>query len=54
MSDPVRQEVVIQAHTVVIKVGTNVLADSTGSLDRHRIQLLADQPGRWPLPKVRA
>ncbi|HEV3384581.1 MAG TPA: glutamate 5-kinase [Gemmata sp.] len=43
MPDPVRQEVVVQAHTVVIKVGTNVLADSTGSLDRHRIQSLADQ-----------
>ena len=49
MSDPVRQEVVIQAHTVVIKVGSNVLADSTGSLDRHRIQSLADQ-----LQRVRA
>jgi glutamate 5-kinase len=38
-----RQEIVAQAHTVVIKVGTNVLADATGSLDRHRIQSLADQ-----------
>jgi glutamate 5-kinase len=27
----------------VIKVGTNVLADHTGQLDRHRIQSLADQ-----------
>jgi glutamate 5-kinase len=43
MSDPMRQEIVAQAHTVVIKVGTNVLADATGSLDRHRIQSLADQ-----------
>lgn len=43
MVDPVRQEVVSGAHTVVIKVGTNVLADPTGRLDRHRIQSLADQ-----------
>ncbi len=43
MFDPVRRDVVSQAHTVVIKVGTNVLADPTGHLDRHRIQSLADQ-----------
>jgi glutamate 5-kinase len=43
MCDPVRQEVVERADTVVIKVGTNVLADATGRLDRHRIQSLADQ-----------
>lgn len=43
MVDPVRQEVVAGATTVVIKVGTNVLADPTGHLDRHRIQSLADQ-----------
>jgi len=29
--------------TVVVKVGTNVLADATGHLDRERIQSLADQ-----------
>ncbi|MDW8196541.1 MAG: glutamate 5-kinase [Gemmataceae bacterium] len=43
MVDPLRYEVVNQAHTVVVKVGTNVLADSRGQLDRRRIQLLADQ-----------
>lgn len=43
MVDPVRQEVVSAADTVVIKVGTNVLADPTGHLDRHRIRSLADQ-----------
>lgn len=43
MFDPVRREVVSQAHTVVVKVGTNVLADPTGTLDRGRIQSLADQ-----------
>lgn len=43
MSDPVRQEVIARAQVVVIKVGTNVLADASGRLDRHRIQSLADQ-----------
>jgi glutamate 5-kinase len=43
MVDPVRQDVVGKADTVVIKVGTNVLADPTGHLDRERIQSLADQ-----------
>ena len=43
MTDPVRQEVISRAHTVVIKVGTNVLTDSAGHLDRVRIQSLADQ-----------
>lgn len=46
MVDPVRQEVVSRAHTVVIKVGTNVLADPSGRLDRARIQSLADQLAR--------
>jgi len=49
MLDPARQEIISQAHTVVIKVGTNVLADATGELDRHRIRSLADQ-----LHRVRA
>jgi glutamate 5-kinase len=43
MVDPVRQELVAGAHTVVVKVGTNVLADAGGQLDRARIQSLADQ-----------
>lgn len=43
MADPVRQDVVARAHTVVIKVGTNVLADPTGRLDADRIRALADQ-----------
>lgn len=43
MVDPVRRDVVDRASTVVIKVGTNVLADPTGHLDRGRIQSLADQ-----------
>ncbi|MFO0878519.1 MAG: glutamate 5-kinase [Gemmataceae bacterium] len=43
MQDPVRQEVIALAHTVVIKVGTNVLARPDGSLDPARFQALADQ-----------
>jgi glutamate 5-kinase len=46
MSDPVRQDILSRAHTVVVKVGTNVLAGPTGRLDRHRIQSLADQLNR--------
>jgi len=41
--DPNRTAIVANAHTVVVKVGTNVLADATGRLDRRRIQDLADQ-----------
>ncbi|MGL6073764.1 MAG: glutamate 5-kinase [Fimbriiglobus sp.] len=43
MSDSIRQTTLANATTVVIKVGTNVLADAAGNLDRHRIQSLAEQ-----------
>jgi glutamate 5-kinase len=43
MVDPVRQEVMTMAHTIVIKVGTNVLANDAGLLDRGRIASLAEQ-----------
>jgi glutamate 5-kinase len=43
MLDPVRQEVVALAHTVVVKVGTNVLAGPDGALDLDRLHSLADQ-----------
>ncbi|HEY1859874.1 MAG TPA: glutamate 5-kinase, partial [Gemmataceae bacterium] len=43
MLDPVRQEVIALAHTVVVKVGTNVLAGSDGALLPERVQGLADQ-----------
>jgi glutamate 5-kinase len=43
MIDPVRQEVIAMAHTVVIKVGTNVVTGADGSLDAKRLQGLADQ-----------
>lgn len=46
MLDPVRQEVVTHAHTVVVKVGTNVLASADGKLDPVRLQSLADQVQR--------
>jgi glutamate 5-kinase len=43
MLDLVRQEIVTSAHTVVIKVGTNVLTGADGRLDSERLQRLADQ-----------
>jgi glutamate 5-kinase len=46
MMDPVRQEVIALAHTVVIKIGSNVLAAADGTLDRSRLQALADQVQR--------
>jgi glutamate 5-kinase len=46
MIDPVRQEVVSLARTVVVKIGTNVLADAEGALDRGRLQAVADQVER--------
>src|SRR5438552_14234663 len=46
MIDPVRQEVITLAHTVVVKVGTNVLTGPDGTLDRARVQSLADQVQR--------
>jgi glutamate 5-kinase len=46
MLDPVRQEVIALAHTMVVKVGTNVLAGADGQLDVGRLQALADQVQR--------
>jgi glutamate 5-kinase len=43
ITDPVREKIIAGAHTIVVKVGTNVLADPTGRLDSGRIQSLADQ-----------
>lgn len=39
MIDPVRQEVIATAQTVVVKVGTNVLTDDDGRLDPVRCKL---------------
>jgi glutamate 5-kinase len=44
--DPVRQEVLALAHTVVVKVGTNVLTTAAGTLDLARVASLADQVNR--------
>ncbi len=46
MIDPVRQEVVALAHTVVVKVGTNVLTGPDGTLAPDRLRALADQVQR--------
>jgi len=46
MIDAVRQEVVALAHTVVVKVGSNVLTADDGMVDHERIQSLAGQLGR--------
>src|SRR5436190_4206692 len=46
MSASIRDAVLARAETVVVKVGTNVLADPAGRLDRARIQSLADQVQR--------
>ncbi len=43
MTDPVRQEVLAQAHTIVVKVGTNVITSADGTLDHARVASLADQ-----------
>lgn len=43
MNEAGRAAVVAGAETVVVKVGTNVLANAAGELDRQRIQSLADQ-----------
>ena len=43
MIDPVRQEVITLARTVVVKVGTNVLTRGDGTLEPARVQNLADQ-----------
>jgi Amino acid kinase family len=46
MADAVRTDLVSRADPVVVKVGTNVLADTAGILDRRRVQALADQLAR--------
>lgn len=43
MNDLVRHEVIETAQTLVIKIGTNVLARDDDSLDTERIEILAEQ-----------
>ena len=54
MIDPVRQEVIALAHTVVVKVGTNVLTRPDGTLEPARVQGLADQLQRLAPPAARS
>jgi glutamate 5-kinase len=46
MADADRADIVRRADPVVVKVGTNVLADPAGALDRGRIRALTDQLAR--------
>jgi glutamate 5-kinase len=43
MSDPLRQEVIAAAHTVVVKVGTRVLTRPDATLNTERIARLAEE-----------
>jgi glutamate 5-kinase len=43
MPDPLRQEIVQAAHTVVVKVGTRVLTLADGTLNTERIEALAEE-----------
>jgi glutamate 5-kinase len=43
MVDPVRQEIAATSKTVVVKVGTRVLAHEDGSLDPNRVTAIAEQ-----------
>jgi glutamate 5-kinase len=43
MIDPVRQEVLALAHTVVLKVGTNLITHEDGRLNQERLAWLAAQ-----------
>ena len=43
MPDPLREEIVNAAHTVVVKVGTRVLTLADGTLNHERIDALAEE-----------
>ncbi|MGF1581713.1 MAG: glutamate 5-kinase [Gemmataceae bacterium] len=43
MTDLVREEVIRESQTIVVKVGTNVLTDDKGTLDQARICRIVDQ-----------
>jgi glutamate 5-kinase len=43
MVDPIRQEIAARARTVVVKVGTRVLANEDGTLDQTRVTAIAEQ-----------
>src|SRR5262245_34727296 len=46
MLDPVRQEIINAAHTIVIKIGTGVLTRSDATLDVDRVHALVDDIAR--------
>jgi glutamate 5-kinase len=43
MLDPARQEIAARSKTVVVKVGTRVLAHEDGTLDQNRVTAIAEQ-----------
>src|SRR4051812_6987584 len=43
MLDPIRQEITARSKTVVVKVGTRVLAHDDGTLDQKRVTAIAEQ-----------
>src|SRR3954451_13910148 len=43
MIDPTRQEIAARSKTVVVKVGTRVLAQDDGTLDQSRVTAIAEQ-----------
>jgi glutamate 5-kinase len=43
MADPARQEIADRSRTVVVKVGTRVLANEDGTLDQDRVKGIAEQ-----------
>lgn len=43
MLDPVRQEIAATSKTIVVKVGTRVLAHDDGTLDQDRVAAIAEQ-----------
>src|SRR3954464_13873625 len=43
MIDPTRQEITARSKTVVVKVGTRVLAQDDGTLDQRRVTAIAEQ-----------
>jgi glutamate 5-kinase len=43
MIDPTRQEIAARSKTVVVKVGTRVLAQDNGTLDQSRVTAIAEQ-----------
>src|SRR4051794_30712645 len=43
MIDPTRQEITARSKTVVVKVGTRVLAQDDGTLDQSRVTAIAEQ-----------